>query len=93
MDIQKLKSLDRVLTSHGYAIKKSSLTPRRVQHLRKELTVSPAIPFKFAKVAAQPFALYTESPSRFYLPRQWANEVYGEPEANAVPDTVSTWLK
>ena len=86
MDLKELKSLDRVLTAHGYAIKKTSLTPRRIQHLRKELTVSPAVPFKFAKQAVQPFAVYTESPTRFYLPRQWANELYGEAQANAIPE-------
>lgn len=86
MDKKDLKSLDRVLTAYGYAIKKSSLTPRRVQSLRKELTVSPTVAFKFAKQATQPFAVYTESPSRFYLPRQWAKEVYGEAEANAIPE-------
>ena len=86
MEKPNLKTLDRVLTAYGYAIKKSSLTPRRIQHLRKELTVTPAVAFKFAKMAVQPFAVYTESPTRFYLPRQWANEVYGEAEANAVPE-------
>lgn len=86
MQQKDLKLLDRVLTAHGYAIKKSSLTPRRVQHLRKELTVSPTVAFKFAKQATQPFAVYTESPTRFYLPRQWANEVYGEAEAVSIPE-------
>jgi superfamily II DNA or RNA helicase len=86
MQQKDLKSLDRVLTAYGYAIKKSSLTPRRIQHLRKELTVSPAVPFKFAKQAVQPFAVYTESPSRFYLPRQWANEVYGDAQAVSIPE-------
>ena len=86
MDKKDLKSLDRVLTAYGYAIKKSSLTPRRVQNLRKELTVSPTVAFKFAKQATQPFAVYTESPTRFYLPRQWAKEVYGEAEVNAIPE-------
>jgi len=86
MDQKQLKSLDRVLTAYGYAIKKSSLTPRRVQHLRKELTVSPTVAFKFAKQTVQPFAVYTESPTRFYLPRQWANEVYGEAEAISIPE-------
>jgi len=86
MEISELKKLDRVLTSQGYAIKKSSLTPRRVQHLRKELTVSPAVPMKFAKQAVQPFAVYTESPSRFYLPRQWANELYGVAQADTITE-------
>lgn len=86
MEKAELKKLDRVLTTYGYAIKKSSLTPRRIQNLRKELTVSPAIPFKFAKQAASPFTVYTESPTRFYLPRQWANEFYGQAEADTVPE-------
>ncbi len=88
MDLKELKTLDRVLTAHGYAIKKTSLTPRRIQHLRKELTVAPAVAFKFAKQAVQPFAVYTESPTRFYLPRQWANELYGEAQATAIPEGV-----
>lgn len=84
--LQELKTLDRVLTAHGYAIKKSSLTPRRVQALRKDLTVSPVVAAKFAKATAQPFTVYTESPTRFYVPRQWAYDVYGAPEADTVSD-------
>jgi superfamily II DNA or RNA helicase len=38
-------------------------------------------------MAAQtPFAVYTESPSRFYVPRAWAAEVFGAPQAEAVPE-------
>ena len=86
MQKKDLKSLDRVLTAYGYAIKKSSLTPRRIQQLRKELTVAPIVPPKFAKQGAQPFAVYTESPTRFYIPRQWAKDTYGEAEAVALPE-------
>ena len=85
MSVSDLKKLDRVLTSHGYAIKKTSLTPRRIQHIRKELTVAPQVAPKFAKAVAAPFAVYVESPTRFYLPRQWAIDAYGIAEADSVP--------
>ena len=81
-----LRNLDRVLTAHGYAIKKTSLTPRTTQKLRKELTVAPIVAPKFAMAAQSPFAVYTESPSRFYVPRAWAAEVFGAPQAEAVPE-------
>jgi superfamily II DNA or RNA helicase len=82
-----IQTLNRVLTSHGYAIKKSSLTPTSTQKLRKELTVSPQMNQKFVRAAGVPaFTVYTESPTRFYVPRCWAKEVYGPAEAEVVPD-------
>jgi superfamily II DNA or RNA helicase len=81
-----IRNLDRVLTAHGYAIKKTSLTPRTVQKLRKDLTVAPIVAPKFAMAAQTPFAVYTESPSRFYVPRAWAAETFGAPQAEAVPE-------
>lgn len=84
--MSSLNELTRVLTTHGYAIKKSSLTPRSTQALRKELTVAPVVNPKFQRQTQSAFALYTESPTRFYLPRCWANDTYGAPEADAVPE-------
>jgi superfamily II DNA or RNA helicase len=85
-----LNDLNRVLTAHGYAIKKSSLTPRTTQTLRKDLTVSPVTNPKFQRQAAtQSFTVYTESPSRFYIPRSWGKELFGEPEADAIPEAKS----
>lgn len=82
-----LNALNRVLTAHGYAIKKASLTPRATQKLRKDLTVQPQVAAKFA-MAAGPgaFSVYTESPTRFYLPRWWANDTFGEAEAVSIPE-------
>jgi len=84
-----IRNLDRVLTAHGYAIKKTSLTPRTVQKLRKDLTVAPIVAPKFAMAAQTPFAVYTESPSRFYVPRAWAAETFGQAQAEAVPEGAS----
>jgi superfamily II DNA or RNA helicase len=80
-----LNDLNRVLTTHGYAIKKSSLTPRTSQSLRKDLTVAPVTNPKFQRQGGTPsFAVYTESPTRFYVPRCWGKDTFGAPEASAI---------
>jgi superfamily II DNA or RNA helicase len=85
--MSSLNDLDRVLTAHGYAIKKSSLTPKTTQTLRKDLTVSPITNPKFQRQAATAsFAVYTESPTRFYIPRCWGKDIFGEAEASAIPE-------
>lgn len=91
---QSLNDLNRVLTSRGYAIRKDSLTPQQQQQIRRDLTVAPLSKMKSAP-AGKPFAVYYESPLRFYLPRHWARDVFGQeeadalPEGNQLPDTVS----
>jgi superfamily II DNA or RNA helicase len=82
-----LNNLNRVLTAHGYAIKKTSLTPRSTQSLRKELTVSPITNPKFQRGAqTASFAVYTESPTRFYVPRCWGKDTYGAAETEVLPE-------
>ena len=83
----------RVLTPKGYAIRKDSLTEKQVEHLVSELTVKPKVMEAYAR-GVQPFPIYMESPTRYYLPRQWAIATYGPPEAStlgngiALPSTV-----
>jgi superfamily II DNA or RNA helicase len=82
-----LQSVPRIITSRGYAILKSHLTEEQTQFLRKELTVAPKVVEKFAR-GNQSFPIYLESSTRFYVPRQWGIEQYGEPEANIVSDGI-----
>ena len=80
-----LNSLNRVLTAHGYAIKKSSLTPTSTQMIRKELTVSPQVNQKFVRAGGLPsFTVFTESSTRFYVPRCWGKATYGPAESEAI---------
>jgi len=74
---------DKVLTSKGYAIKKSILSEIQTQGLRSELTMSPKVLDKFQKTVTN-FPIYYESKTRFYVPRHWGIKKYGEPEANIV---------
>jgi superfamily II DNA or RNA helicase len=85
--MSSVNELNRVLTAHGYAIKKTSLTPRTTQALRKELTVAPITNPKFQRGGPpQTFTVYTESPTRFYLPRCWAKDTYGPPEGESISE-------
>ena len=68
-------SIDRILTAHGYAIKKSSLTPRSTQKLRKDLTVAPLVKGKPVRGPETSFTVYMESPTKFYVPRCWATDL------------------
>lgn len=82
-----LHTVPRIITSRGYSILKSELTEQQTSHLRKELTVAPKVSDKFAKGNLS-FTLYLESSSRFYVPRQWGIQQYGEPEANIIHDGI-----
>ena len=90
-DISNTKSIneyDKILTARGYAIKKSLLTEKEQTDLRKELTVKPKIQEKYAKMADS-FPIYMESNTRFYLPRQFSIEKYGNPEISIVPEGIN----
>jgi superfamily II DNA or RNA helicase len=85
--MNNIQALDRVLTNKGYAIRKSSLQESELANIRKQLTVMPVTNAKFAAAAQEnSFPLFYESPQRIYLPRQWALQNFGVPQANIVPD-------
>lgn len=89
-----IQDKDRVLTAKGYAVKKSFLNEIQTNGLRSELTVAPKVLDKFQK-DIQNFPIYSESKTRFYVPRHWGIKKFGEPEANIVseglelPETIS----
>ena len=76
---------DRVLTSKGYAVKKSSLSEAQIRQLRSELTMTPKVLDKFQNTVAS-FPIYYESATRFYVPRHWGKKTWGEPEAEIVSE-------
>ena len=78
---------NRVLTSKGYAILKSSLKAEKQEWIRKQLTVAPKLNTKFAATAKPAsFPVFFESSTRFYLPRHWAREHFGPEEASIIPE-------
>jgi len=83
-----IQDYNRVLTSKGYAIKKTFLTEVQIQELRSELTVAPKVLDRFQKDILN-FPIYSESKTRLYVPRHWGIKKYGEPEANIVSEGLS----
>jgi len=77
-------ALGRILTTRGYAILKSALTPAQEKHIRKELTVTPKTHARIQ--VANSFAVFYESPKKYYLPRHWAYENFGPEEADSLPE-------
>lgn len=72
----------RILSHRGYAIRKDQLTPAQTRQLREALTMKPMIAPEFAS-GIDPFPIYYESPSRWYVPRFWGIEHCGEPDGDA----------
>ena len=71
-----------IMSHRGYAILKSGLSDEESKRLRKTLTVMPKVDPKFS-AGIDPFPIYFESESRYYVPRFWGIKNYGEPEGDA----------
>jgi superfamily II DNA or RNA helicase len=72
----------RVLSHRGYAIRKDELTPAETRALRAALTMKPAVAPEFA-AGIDPFPIFYESPSRWYVPRFWGLTHCGVPDGDA----------
>lgn len=76
----------RVLTTHGYAVLKSSLSPELNASIRKQLTVKPATMTRFAATVDNEFPVFLESSTRLYLPRMWARDTLGAAEESVLTE-------
>jgi superfamily II DNA or RNA helicase len=77
---------ERILTTHGYSVLKSSLTKEQDTLIRKELTVKPQQMQRFAAVTDNEFTVFLESATRLYLPRVWAKEFLGPAQETVMTD-------
>ena len=73
-----MSNTEKILTTHGYAILKTSLTGQQEAMIRKELTVKPQVMQRFAGMVDNEFPVFLESALRLYLPRMWAKDKFGE---------------
>ena len=55
-----------VLTSHGYAVLKSSLTKEKEDKIKKDLTVKPQTMQRFAAQEHNEFPVFQERATRLY---------------------------
>ena len=68
------------LGKKGYSLLKSNLTEREQSFIRSELTVKAYIPK--SPVQPDPFSLYRESPNKFYIPRYFGQDNFGNFDEN-----------
>ena len=68
------------LGKKGYTIYKKDLESKEQQFIRNELTVKPYLPKSPAQ--PEPFPIYRESPNKFYLPRYFGEDNFGENAEN-----------
>jgi superfamily II DNA or RNA helicase len=83
-----MESAGTTLTQKGYSIRKDALTPEQTKRLLKDLNVCPKLNTKFSSdkiIAEATFKIYRESPARWYVPRHWGIEHFGEPERSVLP--------
>jgi superfamily II DNA or RNA helicase len=78
-----LAELNRVITSKGYAIKKSFLNEIQTQKLRSELLMTPKVLDSYQTDNIS-FPIYYESKTRYYVPRQWGIKQFGKPDTDII---------
>ena len=77
---------NKIITSYGYSIEKSSLSPEKLIEIKSALTMEPKGPPAYQKTNS--FPIYAESRTRLYLPRAWGEEYFGPADANWLPDGI-----
>jgi superfamily II DNA or RNA helicase len=80
------------LGSKGYSIYKECLTIEEQECIRRELTVKAFAP-KSCIQQPIPFPIYRESIKKFYVPRFYGIDAYGDPDENRLPNGKKINLK
>ncbi len=73
------------LGQKGYTIKKENMEVTDQIELRQDLMVKPFVP-KTSMVQPESFPIYRESKKKFYIPRFYGIDTYGDPEATNLSD-------
>jgi superfamily II DNA or RNA helicase len=73
-----MESYDKIITNKGYSIRKSILTEKDIEFILKNCVVTPKIDDRYKTKENLSFNIYKESPARYYLPREWAIQKFGE---------------
>ena len=89
----KNENVSSYLGQKGYTIYKDAITIKEQQFIREELTVRPFIPK--SPVQMPSFPIYRESKDKFYIPRYFGEEYYGEPDESRISegDNISIQFK
>jgi len=79
-------NINKIITNKGYSIRKSSLSEKQHNLIEKYCNVEPKIDDRYKVKGELSFRIYKESPERYYLPREWALDNFGEAESNILSE-------
>ncbi|MEX0598223.1 MAG: DEAD/DEAH box helicase family protein [Candidatus Paceibacterota bacterium] len=77
-------TISSYLGQKGYTIYKEAISIKEHKFIREELTVRPFIPK--SPVQMPSFPIYRESKDKFYIPRHFGEEHYGEPDESRISE-------
>ena len=77
----KNKKKNLIIGKRGYSIRKSSISPKQLKKIKKDLSVSPFVNTKFS-TPPPPFLIYLESLKKIYVPKHYGLKHFGEPGEN-----------
>lgn len=77
----------------GYTLFKSDLSLEEVKKIQKDLFVKPFVPKSIQQQSCDPFPIYRESSSKYYLPRFYGIKEYGEPKSYKILENENISLK
>ena len=80
-----MEEIATYLGKKGYTIKKENLEIKEQVEIRKDLMATPFVP-KSSPIKPISFPIYRESSRKFYIPRFYGIETYGEPDINKLKD-------
>jgi len=84
MSSDATSNVSSYLGQKGYTIYKDAISIKEHKFIREELTVRPFIPK--SPVQMPSFPIYRESKDKFYIPRHFGEEYYGEPEESRISE-------
>ena len=75
------------LSSQGYSIYKSKITPEELKQIQTDLTITPfVVPGYGSEEDITPYKLFKENTDKIYVPYYYGYSKYGKPQKNKLPN-------
>ena len=83
--IKEIKNAKSYLGKRGYILRKKFLNEETINSIRSDLNVKPFVNGDYGG-ADESFKIYNENENKFYLPKFYGIEKFGNPEVNILPE-------
>lgn len=70
------------ITKEGYIIDKTKITSEKLEAIKKDLTITPHLPFKHKTLKPKPFTIYNENGKYISIPKFYGIKKFGKPKVD-----------